>query len=385
MDFRLTEEQQDIKNAAKEFAEKEFDLEYARKCDAEHIYPKELVKKVAENGFIGIYIPEEYGGGGLGQLEKVLVLEEFFRVDSTLAEPIANADFGCEQIMLYGSEEQKSKYLAKVASGEWTSSALYTEPDAGSDLASVRVSAKKDGGNWVINGTKTFATNAEYASFGLVLCRTEEESVGPKGTSMIIVDDFQGRNDISISSVGDKMGIRASSTCEVAFDNCTVPIGNLIGKEGNGFMQAMNFFDVTRVIVAAQAVGNAQGAYEKALDYVRKRRQFGVPIGTFEAIQFKIAEMATKLEAARNLVYKSAWKVDIGEPDLTLSSMAKWYASRISKEVCDDAIQLHGGYGYMAEYDVERAYRNTRIREIYEGTTEIQKYTIGRALIGKLK
>jgi len=384
MDFELTEEQIDIKNAAKEFAEGEFDAEYARRCDAEHIYPRELVRKAAKNGFIGMQYPEEYGGGGLGVLEVCLTYEELCKVDSTLGEPITSASFGCEQIWLFGTDEQKEKYLPTVCSGDFISCGMYTEPDAGSDVANYKTTAEKDGDDYVINGTKTFITNGGVADFGVVAAVTDKDAPRYKNMSIILIDDLQNREGIKISDLGRKMGINGSSTCEVAFDNCRIPQSNLIGTEGNGFRQAMTFFDITRVPVGAISLGNAEGAYERALAYAKERKAFGIPIAKFEATMFKFAEMATKLEAAKNLIYKAASKIDAGKTDLVLSSMAKWYAGQIAVEICDEAIQIHGGYGYMADYDVERFYRDAKIKEIYEGTKEIEKYTISRAIIGKL-
>jgi alkylation response protein AidB-like acyl-CoA dehydrogenase len=385
MDFELTEEQRDVKNAAREFAEGEFDLEYARKCDEEHIYPIELVKKAAKEGFVGMAFPEKYGGQGLGLLETCLVGEEFARVDSTLALPALASTFGSEQIWLFGTDEQKEKYLPKVTSGEFISCGIYTEPDAGSDAASYKTSAEKDGDDYVINGTKTFITNAGQASFGALAAVTDKEAPKFSNMSIIWIDDLQNREGIKISDLGRKMGINSTSTCEIAFDNCRVPQSNLVGEEGMGFLQAMQFFDATRVPVGAMSVGMAQGAYEKALAYSKERKAFGVPIAKFEVTMFKLAEMATKIEAARNLVYKAAWKIDNETPDPALSSMAKWYGAKVGIEVCDEAIQIHGGYGYMADYDVERWYRNAKIQEIYEGTKEIEKYTIAREIIGRIK
>jgi alkylation response protein AidB-like acyl-CoA dehydrogenase len=385
MDFELTGEEKDVKNAAREFAEGEFDAEYARRCDEEHIYPRELIKKAAKEGFIGMNFPEEYGGQGLGMLDICLVAEEFFRVDSTLAIPVFTSGFGTEQVQLFGDGEQKKKYMPKIASGEWISCGAYTEPDAGSDAASITTTAEKDDDEFVLNGTKTFISNALVANFGAVSCVTDKDAPRFHNISIILVDNLQSRKDVKISDLGRKMGINSSITCEVSFDNCRVPLSNLVGKEGNGFSQAMTFFDVTRVEVGAMSLGIAQGTYERALKYIKERKQFGRSIAAFEVTQFKIAEMATKIEASRNLVYKAAWIIDKGKPDLVLSSMAKWYPSKVAVEVCDEAIQLHGGYGYMADYDIERFYRNAKIQEIYEGTKEIEKYTMARAIIGKLE
>ena len=384
MDFELTEAQKMLRDGAREFAQGEFTAEYARKCDQEHIFPRELVRKAGEHGFIGAIFPEEYGGQALGWFDFSLVCEEFCKADSTLSAPVLSSGFGTEQIYLFGSEEQKRKHMPKITTGEWISCGAYTEPEAGSDAAAIRTTAERQGDEFVINGTKTFVTNAGVADFGAISCVTDKNAPRYRNMSIILVDDLQNRKDVQISDLGRKMGINASLTGEMAFIDCRVPVSNLIGKESNGFMQAMTFFDVTRIMVAAMSVGIAQGAYDRALAYVRERKQFGQAIGAFQATQFKIAEMATKIEAARNLVYKAAWFIDKGQPDVILSSMAKWFAARIAVEVCDEAIQLHGGYGYMCDFDVERFYRDAKIQEIYEGTKEIEKYTMGRAIIGKL-
>jgi len=384
MDFKLTETQLMLRNAAREFAEGEFDPKYGRKCDEEHIYPRELIRKTAEHGFICLSYPVEYGGQGLGWVELILVCEEFCRVDSTLAMPIMSSGFGTEQVLLFGTEEQKNKFLPKITSAEWISCGAYTEPDAGSDAAGITTTAAKVGDEYVINGTKTFISNASVAYFAAVTCVTDKNAPKYRNMSVILVDDLQNRKGVAISDLGRKMGINSSLTCEVTFDDCRVPVSNLVGKEGEGFRQAMSFFDTTRVYVGGMSIGIAQGAFEKALTYVKSRKQFGQPIAAFQATQFKIAEMATKIEAARNLTYKAASLVDEGEPDTILSSMAKWFSARVAVEVCDEAVQLHGGYGYMQDYDVERYYRDAKIQEIYEGTREIEKHTIARAIIGKL-
>ncbi|RZN68011.1 MAG: acyl-CoA dehydrogenase [Candidatus Methanolliviera hydrocarbonicum] len=385
MDFELTEEQRDVKNAAREFAEGEFDLEYGRKCDAEHIYPIELVKKAAKEGFVGMAFPEKYGGQELGILETCLVAEEFSRVDFTLGMPALSSTFGSEQIMLFGTDEQKEEYLPKIAAGELISCGMYTEPDAGSDAASYKTTAVKDGDDYIINGTKTFITNGAYAEVGALAAVTDQEAPKFSNMGIIWIDDLQKNESIKISDLGRKMGLNSSSTCEIAFDNYRVPQSNLVGEEGMGFLQAMQFFDVTRVPVGAMSLGIAQGAYEKSLAYSKERKAFGVPIAKFEVTMFKLAEMATKVEAARNLVYKAACLIDNETPDPTLSSMAKWYAAKVGVDVADEAIQIHGGNGYMADYDIERFYRNAKIQEIYEGTKEIEKYTIAREIIGRIK
>jgi len=383
MDFRLTEEQQDIVNAVREFAEKEFDIDYARKCDQEHKKPVELFKKAAENGFICVHFPEEYGGQGLGRLENALIVETLCRVDSTLGTATFIPKFASELILLYGNEEQKKKYLPKVASGEWISSGMFTEPNHGSDIATSDTVAVLKNGNWVINGTKTFITNGELAYFGTTLAQTKE-GAKHRGQSMIIIDDLQNRKGVSITDVGMKFGIRSSSTCEVAFSDVEVPEENLLGEENKGFYQAMKFFNESRIEISAQALGIAECAFDKTVAYIKERKQFGVPIGTFQALQFRIADMAAKIDAAKLLVYRAAWKSDHDEPDPVFTAMAKRFASRVAVEVADEAMQMHGGYGYMAEYDVERVYRDAKITEIYEGTSEVQRMVIANNILGKL-
>ncbi|RZN71487.1 MAG: acyl-CoA dehydrogenase [Candidatus Methanolliviera hydrocarbonicum] len=383
MDFGLSEEQEDIVSAVREFAKKEFDIDYARECDQEHKVPLELYKKAAETGFIGVHFPEEYGGQGLGIFENTLIVEELCRADSTLGTGTFIPKFASELILRFGNEEEKSRYLPKVASGEWVSSGMFTEPNHGTDIATSDTTAKKDNGNWIINGTKTFITNGAIADFGTTLAQTKE-GAKHRGQSMIVVDDLQKIEGVSIADVGVKFGIRCTSTCEVAFSDVAVPEENLVGQENRGFYQAMEFFDESRIEIGSQALGIAECAFDKAVDYIKQREQFGAKIGSFQANQFKIAEMATKIEAARSLLYRSAWNFDQGRIDPELTSMAKWYAGRVAVEVSDEAMQLHGGYGYMAEYDVERVYRDAKITEIYEGTKEAQKMVISSQILGKL-
>ncbi len=377
----LSEEQEDIVKAVREFAEGEFELERARECDQEHEFPIDLYEKAADLGFIGIHYPEEYGGAGLGTFENVLVVEELCRADSTLGTATFIPKFGSEMIYHFGDEKKKSEYLSRVCDGE-PCAGMFTEPEHGSDLSSVDTKAEKDDGEWVINGTKQFITNAEIADFGVVLCQTEE-GAEHKGESMIMVDELQERDGISITDVGKKLGIRSTSTGEVAFNDVRVPEENLLGKENKGFYQAMEFFDESRIEVAAQALGIAECALDKTIDYTEEREQFGQPISKFEAVQFKIAEIATKIESAKSLLYKAARNFDRGNIDPRLTCMAKWYCGQVAMEAADEAVQLHGGYGYIADYDVERVFRDAKITEIYEGTKEVQKYTIAREILGR--
>jgi len=384
MEFELTEEQRDIKKAAKEFAEGEFDRELARELEQKHEFPWEIWRKACELGFIGIHFPEEFGGGGYGIFENVLVVEEFCRVDSGIGIALSLSDFASEVILRFGTKEQKEKYLTPLTQGKAISAGGFTEPDHGSDITLMSTQAVKEGDEFVINGTKTFITNGVIADYVVVLCQTNfDASPTYRGQSTIIVE--KGTPGFEATEVGEKMGIKMTSTAELSFRDVRVPAENLVGEENRGFYQVLEFFDESRIEIAAQAVGIAQGAYERALQYAKERTQFGRKIAEFQAIQHKLAEMATKIETARLLLYKAAWNFDQGRIDPKLTSMAKFYAGRVAVEVADEAIQIFGGYGYIADYDVERFYRDARITEIYEGTREIQKNTIASAIVGKWK
>jgi alkylation response protein AidB-like acyl-CoA dehydrogenase len=384
MDFELNKSQKEIQKAAREFAKGEFDKELALELDKKHEFPRDIWKKAAELGFIGIHFPEKYSGQGLGIMENIIVAEELCSKDSTIGSCVVLSSFASECILRFGSEELKSKYLPMVAEGKVLSAGAFTEPDHGSDITFMNTSAVKDGDEWVINGTKTFITNGGIAGFFTVLCQTDTESKpSHKGISMILVD--AGTKGVSTSDVGHKMGIRMMTTSEVVFKDVRVPLSNLIGKEGRGFYQVLEFFDESRILIAAQALGIAQGAFDRAIAYVKQREQFGKKIAQFQITQHKLADMATKIELARLMTYKAAWNYDQGRIDPKLTSMAKMYAARTAVEVADEAIQLLGGYGYMTEYEVERFYRDAKITEIYEGTKEIQKNTIASALLGKFK
>ena len=383
MDFRLNKEQEAIQKAAREFAKGEFDKEIALEHERTHTFPRSIWKKACELGFLGIHFPEKYGGQDYGVLENALVVEEFCRQDSSLGIAVTLADFASEIIMRHGTEEQKEKYLLPITQGEAMSSGGFTEPDHGSDITLMNTGAVKDANNYVINGVKTFITNGTIGNFVIVLCQTDPDAKPSyRGQSTIIVDrDTPGYTQ---SDVGEKMGIKMTSTAELSFNNVKVPLSNLVGTEGRGFYQVLEFFDESRVEIAAQALGIAQGAFDRALAYVKERSQFGKKIGQFQVTQHKLADMITKIETARLIVYKSGWNFDQGIIDPKLTSIAKMYAGRVAVEVADEAIQLHGGYGYMLEYEVERFYRDAKIMEIYEGTKEIQKNTIASSLLGKL-
>jgi len=384
MDFELTKSQKEIQKAARDFAKGEFDKELALELDRKHEYPKKIWQKAADLGFIGVHFPEKYSGQGLGVLENILIAEEFCSRDSSIGAALILANFASECVLRFGSDELKEKFLPPVAEGKILSAGAFTEPDHGSDITFMDTTAEKDGDQWVINGSKIFISNGELAGFYCVLCQTDPASKPTyRGISLILVEaDRQG---VSATDVGQKMGIHMTSTSEVNFKDVRVPYANLIGEEGKGFYHVLEFFDESRILVAAQALGTAQGAFDRALAYVKQREQFGKKIAQFQVTQHKLADMATKIELSRLITYKAAWNFDQGRIDPKLTSMAKMYAARAAVEVADEAIQLLGGYGYMAEYEVERFYRDAKITEIYEGTKEIQKNTIASAVIGKLK
>ncbi|MBW1804770.1 MAG: acyl-CoA dehydrogenase family protein [Deltaproteobacteria bacterium] len=383
MDFQLSREQIEIQKAAREFGEGEFDREVALEHEKSHTFPSKIWKKACELGFTGIHYPESYGGQGYGILENILVVEEFCRQDSGIGIALSLADFASDIILRFGSEEQKKRYLLPITRGEAISCGGFTEPDHGSDITFLNTSARKEGDEYVINGVKTFITNGTIGNFVLLLCQTDPEAEPTyRGQSIIIVEtDSRG---FTATDVGEKMGLKMSPTGELSFNDVRVPASNLVGKENRGFYQTLEFFDESRIEIAAQALGIAQGAFDRAFAYTKERRQFGKKLAQFQVTQHKLADMATMIETARLIVYKAAWNYDQGRIDSKLTSMAKMYAGRVAVEVADEAIQLLGGYGYMLEYEVERFYRDARIMEIYEGTREIQKNTIASALLGKL-
>jgi len=382
MNFDLKKEQKEIQKAASEFAQGEFDKEVILDLERTHQFPFAILKKACKLGFIGIHYPEEYGGQGYGILENALIVEAFCRKDSGVGVCLSIANFSSEVILRSGSDAQKKKYLIPITKGEAISAGAFTEPDHGSDITQVRTTAVKEGDGYLINGVKTFISNGAIAHFIIVLCQSDPEAKPPyRGQSTIIVD--KGSKGFEVSDLGEKMGIKMTSTTEMSFDQVRVPEENLIGTFNRGFYQVLEFFDESRVMVAAQALGMAQGAFDRALDYAKKREQFGQKLVEFQVTQHKLADMATQIEAARCLVYKAGWNFDQGRIDPKWTSMAKMYAGRVAVEVAQEAIQILGGYGYMLEYEVERFYRDARITEIYEGTREIQKNTIASAVIGK--
>jgi alkylation response protein AidB-like acyl-CoA dehydrogenase len=382
MEFKLNKEQEAIQKAAREFAKGEFDKEIALEHERNHTFPSEIWKKACELGFVGIHYPENYGGQDYGIFENALVVEEFCRQDSGIGVALSLADFSSEIILRFGTHEQKERYLIPLTKGEWISSGGFTEPDHGSDITLMDTTALKEGDEYKINGVKTFITNGTIGDFVLVLCQTDFEVTPPyRGQSVIIVE--KGTPGYATADVGEKMGIKMTSTGELSFNDVRVPVSHLVGQENRGFYQVLEFFDESRVEIASQALGIAQGAFDRALAYCKERTQFGKKLTQFQVTQHKLADMAAKIELASLIVYKSAWNFDQGRIDPKLTSIAKMYAARTAVEVADEAIQLLGGYGYMLEYEVERFYRDAKITEIYEGTKEIQKNTIASSLLGK--
>ena len=380
MDFDPSNRQKHIRTVAREFAEGEL-APIAQECELKEEFPQDLIRKAARLGFIGVFFKKEFGGLGLGYSEHAIILEEFWRVDPGLAQVLSQPIFGSELLLLFGTEEQKKKYLPPLARGDWVTGFSITEPEAGSDAASVATSAVKDADEYVINGNKVMISNGSVANFLFVFCLTHPDAVSKsKRHSVLLVET--DRPGFRADRIRGKMGVMASDTANIYFNNVRVPKENLVGIEGNGFVQLMKFLDHSRVAVAAHGVGLAQGALEQAVNYVKKRKQFGQAIGAFQATQMKVAEMATLVETARSLVQKAAWNLDKGNPNTQLSAMAKWWACNVAVRVVDEALQLHGGYGYIGDYPIERFYRAAKLLEIYEGTREIQKLTIARRILG---
>ena len=380
MDFTLSKEQQDIIKAAQEFAVGEF-TDRALEFDREETFDLSIWKKAGELGFLGVFIEERYGGAGYGLFEHSLINEEFWAVDPGIGASITSTTFGSEIIRLYGSEEQKEAILPQLVSAEAIIATAITEPDAGSDTAGVSTRAVKEGDQWVINGSKMFITNGNLATWVIVFALTnpEHSSLYHRHSFILVPTDTPGYES---NKLRGKLGIRASDTAELSFSNVKVPLSNLIGKEGKGFHELMGFFNRTRLHISAQGVGVARAALEESIKYTKKRQQFGAPLASFQATQFKLAEMATRIRAARNLYYEAAWLADQGKIDRGLIAMAKWFAGETAVRCADEALQMHGGYGYLDEYRVQRLYRDAKIVEIYEGTKEIEKIIVARSILG---
>ena len=377
MDFDLTEELKMLKDMAYKFAVAEF-TPLSKECDEHEKYTPEIRKKAAENGLVGAWIPEEYGGAGAGILGNTIITEELSKVDMGIGLNVVAATFGCESIFQYGSEEQKKTYLTPVCQGEWVSAGAFTEPNAGTDVAGYKTRAVKEGGDYVINGNKMFITNGTVCDFMVTQCITNPEEKKHNSFSLIIIPaDAKG---ITRNKIHGKLGIRSSDTAEIALEDVRVPQSNLVGKEGRGFIQLMNFFNTTRVMVAGQGLGLSEACLETSIKYVKERTAFGAPLGAYQLTQKKLTEMAIMIEALRGLVYKSAWLIDVGRPDYHLAAMAKFFSGQTAVFCANNAVELHGGYGYIDEYSVQKWYRDAKILELYEGTKEAEILTIGRTL-----
>ena len=379
--FELTREQRQIQKAARKFAEGEL-REVARDLDARETFDDSLWKKAGELGFLSVMVDEKYGGAGLGYVENCLIMEEFARVDLGIAHALHATYFGAQIIQAVGTEEQKQKYLPAICNAEMRMGLAITEPDAGSDVSAVSTLAVKEDGEYVITGNKIFTTNCNVADFLIVLCVTNPD--GPKkhqNMSTIIVET--DRPGYEAAAFHGKLSLRISNTGEVAFKGVRVPESNLIGEEGRGFYNTMDFFNHSRVDISSFGVGTAQGALDKAVAHVRQRKQFGHPLADFQMVQGKIADMATLTEVARSICYRAASKLDSGNPDPGLSSMAKWYCAEVAVKVADEAIQLHGGYGILEEYGVAHYWRNAKVLEIFEGSKEVEKVIIAKRILGK--
>ncbi len=378
MDYFLTEEQIMIRDLARKFADEKI-RPVASRYDESGEFPWEIMESLAGMDFFRIYLDAEFGGLGMGSMGLVLVTEELSKACGGIALGFAATALGTMPIMLSGSDAQKKKLLPDLASGKKLAAFGLTEPEAGSDVTNMKTTAKRDGDSYVLNGVKHFITNGGVAKIYTVIASTDP-SRGSRGASAFIVEE--GTPGFSYGKKENKMGIRASATCELIFEDCRVPKENLIGKEGMGFPIALRTLDRSRPGVAAQALGIAQGALDHALEYARKRIQFGHAISSFQAIQFKFADMGTKIEAARALIYSVARMVDAGAKDFAKeAAMAKLYASDVAMEVTTEAVQIFGGYGYMKEYPIEKYMRDAKITQIYEGTSEIQRNVIGRAMV----
>lgn len=381
MDFALTKEQKDIQKAAREFAQGEFP-DRAQEFDRNETFDLDIWRKACDLGFVGVFIAEEYGGAGLGFFEHSLITEEFWAADAGIANAILTTTFGAELLGLYGSEEQKQRYLPPLVGGKSIMGTAITEPDAGSDVSGASTTAVRDGDEWVINGSKMFITNGTIADYLLVFCATDPENPDRHGRHTFFVVETD-RPGYEANKIHGKLGIRANDTAEVSFNNVRIPSANRLGEEGEAFKELMSFFNVTRLHVSAMGVGIARAAMEESIAHIKKRHQFGVPLASFQANQFKIAEMATRIRAARNLYYEAALLADRGHIDHALIAMAKWFAGETAVKCADEALQMHGGYGYIDEYKVQRIYRDAKIVEIYEGAKEIEKTIIARVLLGR--
>ena len=378
MDFRLTDEQQLLGKGVREFAETAL-RPHVREWDAAQHFPSEVMPSLAALGLLGIQIPELYGGAGLSALDYCICIEELARVDPAVALSVAAHNGLCSaHIFMFGNEDQKQRFLVPLARGQTIGAWALTESTSGSDAAGMRTSAVRDGDGWVLNGAKTFTTHGRVGDVIVVMAVTDREA-GRKGISAFIVD--RGAAGLRAGKKEDKLGMRASDTSEVLFDDCRVPADRLLGDIGQGFVNTMQVLDAGRIGIAALSVGLAQGAYEAARTYALERRAFGKTISTFQAIRWKLADAATRIEAARLLTYRAAYLKDQGRRTTVESSMAKLYSSETAVRVADDCVQIHGGYGFVKDYPAEKYFRDVKLTTIGEGTSEIQRLVIARQLL----
>jgi alkylation response protein AidB-like acyl-CoA dehydrogenase len=378
VDFRLTEEQQLLRRTVREFAEAEM-RPHVREWDEAQHFPVELMPKLAALGLLGIQWSESYGGAGMSAVDYCLCIEELARVDPGVALSVAAHNGLCSShIAMFGSEAQKQTYLVPLARGEKIGAWALTEASSGSDAAALRTTAARDGADWVLNGSKAFTTHGRVGHICVVMAMTDR-AAGSKGISAFIVE--QGMPGMTAGKKEDKLGMRASETSEVLFDECRVPADRILGEEGQGFVNALQVLDAGRIGIAALSVGLAQGAYEAALRYARERTAFGKTINRFQAIQWKLADNVTRIEAARLLTYRAAFLKDRGARFTLESSMAKLYASEIAVKAADDCVQIHGGYGFVKDYPAEKYFRDVKLTTIGEGTSEIQRLVIARQLL----
>lgn len=383
MDFSLTKSQKEIQKAAWDFAKGEFDKERIIEWSKEQQFPKSLIEKSGKLGFIGVHYPEDIEGGGMGILENVLVGEAFCRKDSTLGAALMFTGYASECILRFGGAPLKKEFLPQVVSGKMISTGAFFEPDQGGDISRIRATATKTGNSFRITGKKTVVPFGETAAFYVVLCNTEPAAAPCQGMSLVLVQS--DRQGIHVHPAAEKLGGRLMPFADVFFEDVTVPDSHLIGVQGKGYQHVQEFFNENRIQIAGLALGTAQGAFDRALDYVKQREQFGKKLAAFQITRHKLAGMASKIEAARWLTYHAAWCLDNKKPEPKFVSMAKMTAARTAVEVADEAIQLLGGYGYMTEYEVEHFYRDAKQAEIFQGPPSVQKDIIADGIIGKLK
>jgi acyl-CoA dehydrogenase len=378
MDFRLTKEQMKLKSAARKFCDREFIADLANELDRKEEFPIELYKKSAKQGFPSLSIPEHYGGGGQGYLAACLAMEEMCRADSSLGLACMIGTFGNELILFNGTEQQKESYLPPLCRGDTILAAAFTEPKRGTDITTADTTATKHEKTWTINGTKTLITNAPVANHIIVYCQTDPKAKPRKGQTLFIIP--KNTPGLTVQKITGKMGIRCVTTGEITLKNVKADDTAILGEQNNGFSHAMQFFSTSRTLIAAQAVGTAQGALEIALEYAKQRTTNGQPIIRFQQIGAKLAQTATEIEAARQLTYKAAWTIDQGHLDPTLTSMAKLISSKTAVKAADITVQTLGGHGYLNKNRAERIYRDAKVTEIYEGTSEIQRLAILKQL-----